>query len=208
MGRDPLFSRSLGVSGICDIVEFHRAENGVALAGHEGLWKPFPVEYKRGLPKESDADRLQLCCQAMCLEEMLVCEIPSASLYYGEVRHRTSVRLDAELRAKVSEMLCEMHAYFSRRYTPRVKPTKSCSACSLRDICLPKLQRSPSAAKYVQTYLREEDASVAIARHWIAAKLYNSRSVLERAIRDHNLRLDSEKLRGDLDAYPPFFWKA
>lgn len=54
----------------------------------------------------------------------------------------------------------------------------------------------------------QEDASVAIARHWIAAKLYNSRSVLERAIRDHNLRLDSEKLRGDLDAYPPFFWKA
>ena len=65
-----VFSRTLGVSGACDVLEFHRGGTGIPLAGREGLWQPFPVEYKRGRPKEHDADALQLCGQAMCLEEM------------------------------------------------------------------------------------------------------------------------------------------
>lgn len=69
-------SPSLGVSGSCDVVEFIRDEQGVVLAGQAGTWRPYPVEYKRGSSKETDADRLQLCCQAMCLEEMLCTEIP------------------------------------------------------------------------------------------------------------------------------------
>ena len=77
----PVFSRTLGVSGQCDVVEFYRDDSGVALRGSEGLWRPFPVEYKRGKPKANSADELQLCAQAMCLEEMLCCAIPQGALY-------------------------------------------------------------------------------------------------------------------------------
>lgn len=77
-------SHRLGVSGICDVVEFHRAEPGITLFGQEGGWQPYPVEYKKGEPNAFGADELQLCGQALCLEEMLACEIPEGSLFYGE----------------------------------------------------------------------------------------------------------------------------
>ena len=83
------------------MVEFYRQENGVTLPGYEGSRQPYPVEYKRGEPKASNADRLQLCAQAMCLEEMPVCGIPEGSLFYGETRRRKIVPLDASLRAQV-----------------------------------------------------------------------------------------------------------
>ena len=79
-----VFSRTLGVSGACDVLEFRRGETGIPLKGREGLWQPYPVEYKRGKPKEGTEDTLQLCGQAMCLEEMLCCEIPCGALYYRE----------------------------------------------------------------------------------------------------------------------------
>jgi CRISPR-associated exonuclease Cas4 len=136
----PVFSRKLGVSGKCDVVEFRRAFGGVALFGREGKWLPCPVEYKRGSPKISDADRLQLCAQALCLEEMLVCsEIETAYLYYGEVKRREYVELTEELREKVRGGFREMHSHYERRYTPKVKATKACKACSLKDSCVPKL---------------------------------------------------------------------
>lgn len=151
-----VFSRTLGVNGVCDVVEFHASPNGVTLSGREGRWLPVPVEYKRGAPKESDADRLQLCCQAMCLEEMLLCPpIPKAYLYYGETARRSAVPLDEELRSNVRGMLAEMHGLYRRKYTPRVKPTKSCNACSLKDLCLPRLYRAGSAAEYVRKRLEE-----------------------------------------------------
>lgn len=90
-------SRTLGVSGQCDVVEFRRDPNGVPLHGEEGLWLPAPVEYKRGRPKPHDADRLQLCCQALCLEEMLLCpRIEVGYLYYGETARRESVELTSD----------------------------------------------------------------------------------------------------------------
>lgn len=153
----PVSSRSLGVSGICDVVEFRRSPEGVSIHGREGLYQPTPVEYKRGSPKENDADRLQLCCQAMCLEDMLCCTIPTGYLYYGETRRRTAVALDDALREKVLLMLEEMHQLYARRYTPRVRPTKSCNACSLSEICLPRLDRSGSARAYIDRRLREEE---------------------------------------------------
>ena len=79
----PVFSPTLGVSGKCDVVEFRADPGGVPLQGEAGLWLPYPVEYKRGSPKSHDADRLQLCCQAMCLEEMLCCSVLEGSLFYG-----------------------------------------------------------------------------------------------------------------------------
>ena len=71
-----VFSATLGASGECDMVEFNRNADGISLNGHDGLWQPYPVEYKRGKPKEHNADEMQLCAQAMCLEEMLCCTIP------------------------------------------------------------------------------------------------------------------------------------
>ncbi|HEX2985392.1 MAG TPA: CRISPR-associated protein Cas4 [Caproiciproducens sp.] len=151
-----VFSRTLGINGVCDVVEFHASPKGITLAGREGKWLPVPVEYKRGAPKEGDADRLQLCCQAMCLEEMLLCgPIPRAYLYYGETARRIAVPLDEVLRREVRHMLAEMHDLYRRQYTPRVKPTKSCNACSLKGLCVPRLYRTGSAAEYVRKRLEE-----------------------------------------------------
>lgn len=104
-----LRSRKLGVSGQCDVVEFHRSPDGVPLVGREGKWLPYPVEYKRGSPKAGNADALQLCAQAMCLEEMLCCDIPEGALFYGETRRRQLVAFSSELRDEVVSLLSQMH---------------------------------------------------------------------------------------------------
>ena len=150
-------SSSLGVSGQCDVVEFHASSDGVSLAGRKGSWRPVPVEYKKGRPKGHDADRLQLCCQAMCLEEMLCCmPIARGYLYYGEIAHREEVVLDAPLREEVRRMLLEMHALFKRQHTPLVKPHKGCSACSVKEICLPRLHKNHSASAWLDARLAED----------------------------------------------------
>lgn len=144
-----IHSSALGVSGSCDVVEFHRVGTGIPLPGQEGLWQPYPVEYKRGSPKTTDADRLQLCAQAMCLEEMLCCDIPEGALFYGEICRREVVDLDGELREQVRALLTEMHDLYRRSYTPKVRTTKGCNACSLKELCLPKLARKRSVADYL-----------------------------------------------------------
>lgn len=148
-----VFSATLGVSGVCDVLEFHRSENGIPLQGREGLWQPYPVEYKRGRPKEGTEDVLQLCGQAMCLEEMLCCTIPTGALYYGEPRRRTKVEFTPELRQEVQDLLAEMHTFYNRGYTPKVKPSKACNACSLKELCLPKLMKTRSVATYIHDRL-------------------------------------------------------
>lgn len=148
-------SARLGISGQCDAVEFRRDPEGIPLQGREGLWLPYPVEYKRGKPKEHDADELQLCAQAMCLEEMLCCCIPAGALYYGEPRRRTAVEFTPELRKQVEDSLAEMHQYFQRRYTPKVKATKACNACSLKDLCLPKLMNREKVSAYLDRAAEE-----------------------------------------------------
>lgn len=145
-----VFSHTLGISGQCDIVEYHRCEAGIALSGREGLWVPFPVEYKRGSPREDDADKLQLCAEAMCLEETLCCKISQGAIYYNEIRRRVLIDLDFELREKVRGITSEMHDLYQKRYTPKSKPTKACNACSLRDICLPGLAKNKSVAEYIR----------------------------------------------------------
>ena len=152
----PVFSKELGVYGVCDVVEFHRAEDGVNLFGREGRYLPCPIEYKKGRPKENDMDRLQLAAQAICLEEMLCCSIKSAYLYYGETRHRVEVPITQEIRDKVRSVFTEMHHYYNRRYTPKVKPTKQCKACSLKDICLPVLCKNKRAGTFINQMLKEE----------------------------------------------------
>lgn len=147
-------SLTLGLTGQCDVVEFRRDDaHGVPLAGKRGLWLPYPVEYKRGAPKQDSCDELQLCAQAMCLEEMLCCEIPVGALYYGETRRRMEVIFTPELRQEVRSLIDEMHTLYERGRTPKVKPTKSCNACSLKELCLPKLMRKPSVADYLRKNL-------------------------------------------------------
>ena len=156
VGDMPIHSQSMGVSGKCDIVEFVKDENGINLHGRNGLWLPRPVEHKRGSPKISDIDRLQLCAQAMCLEEMLLCPtIETAYLFYGETRRREEVPLTEKLRENVREMFAEMRSYFDCRHTPRVKPSKACYSCSLKDVCLPKLPSTGSVRAYIDRELSE-----------------------------------------------------
>lgn len=153
----PIASYQLGLVGVCDVVEFSESPQGVQLPGREGLYLPAPVEYKRGAPKQEPSDEAQLCAQAICLEEMLSVSIPAGFLYYGETRHRLEVPLTAELRTLVREMSAEMHAYFKRGYTPRVKTSKACRSCSLAEICLPDLQEKLiPASRYIRQQIESD----------------------------------------------------
>ena len=145
-----IFSAALGVSGQCDVLEYHRGSAGIPIRGRDGLWQPYPVEYKRGSPRADTGDTLQLCGQAMCLEEMLCCDIPAGALYYGEIRRRVAIEFTPALRDEVRQMLAQMHDLFRRGHTPKVKPTKSCRACSLNALCLPKLMKTRSVSAYLK----------------------------------------------------------
>ena len=134
-------SHRLRLSGECDVVEFRADEDGVELCGREGKWMPMPVEYKHGTSKENDADRLQLCAQAMALEEMLSCDVQRD--------------ISPELRDRAAAIAREMNEYFRRGYTPKVKPAKHCNACSLKELCLPSLYRHGDSGKYVREHIEE-----------------------------------------------------
>lgn len=153
----PIHSREMGVSGECDVVEFHRSQSGITLTKRDGFYTVVPVEYKRGKPKEDDSDIVQITAQAICLEEMLCCDISYGYIYYGEIRHRTKVEFTDAIRQKVKETFEEMHRYYERRYTPKVKISKKCKACSLKDICLPVLNKKKSVAGYIDRVITEKE---------------------------------------------------
>lgn len=153
----PVASYRLGLSGICDVVEFTASPDGVKLPGRDGLYLAAPVEYKRGKEKHDHSDEAQLCAQALCLEEMLSVSIPNGYLFYGETSHRVEIKLTTELRTLVKDMSDEMHNYFSRGYTPKVKPFKGCRSCSLADVCLPVLnEKVIAASKYIKQQVESE----------------------------------------------------
>ena len=146
-------SHELGLSGQCDVVEFHQSREGVNLFGYDGRWIPVPIEYKHGIPKENNADKLQLCAQAVCLEEMFQTEIFYGFLYYGENRRRSKVEFTEALRSETSETAAKMHEMFLRGHTPNVKTSKQCKACSLSDLCLPKMQKGLDVGQYIKQYI-------------------------------------------------------
>lgn len=152
----PIVSREMGVSGECDVVEFHRCEDGIKLHGHRGNFSVYPIEYKKGKPKLTEEDRLQLVAQALCLEEMFSTNIQEGALFYGETRRREVLEITEDLRQEVREMFREMHQYFDRKYTPKVKYSKACNACSLKEICLPKLGKSGAVKTYIEQMLKED----------------------------------------------------
>jgi CRISPR-associated exonuclease Cas4 len=153
----PIFSKSLGISGNCDVIEFRQSQDGITLYGYAEKYIPYPIEYKRGKPKENEADVLQLVAQAMCLEEMLGCTISEGALFYGETKRRQVVEISDERRERVTSMCLEMHKYYDSRYTPKVKWSKSCNACSLYEECMPKLGKGKDVGKYIKAHISEED---------------------------------------------------
>lgn len=155
----PLSSRKLGLYGVSDAVEFCAAQKaGIQIPGRPGFWLPVPVEYKRGSPKKDVMDELQLCAQAVCLEEMLDTKISFGYLYYGETRHRTKVAFDQMLRDQVTSFSKQMHDLYEKQITPDPDPEyKNCRACSLFDVCLPKLfKKKRNVANYIQNNLEQE----------------------------------------------------
>lgn len=153
----PVASREMGVTGECDVVEFHKCDDGVTLCGHKGLFSVYPIEYKKGKPKLTEEDRLQLTAQTMCLEEMFSTRIDEGALFYGEIRRREVIEITEALRNEVKNMFQEMHQYYDRKYTPKVKMSKSCNACSLKELCLPKLAKTVSVKAYMAQILQEEN---------------------------------------------------
>lgn len=151
----PVHSPTIGITGICDVVEFVASPNGVSLHGEVGTFLPVPVEYKHGKPKQELSDVLQLTAQAVCLEEMLACEVPKGYLYYHETKRRELVEITPELRAELLKNVKEMHQYWERRYTPKVKTGNFCKKCSLQNICLPKLMNSQTVKSYLDRRLCE-----------------------------------------------------
>lgn len=149
-------SLRLGLSGQCDVVEFRRRQEGIPLPEREGKWLPYPVEYKHGSPKTDGCDELQLCAQALCLEEMLCCSIPAGALFYGETRRRLPVAFTPALRQEVEEDARQMHDLYRRGYTPRVKPSKACGRCSLKELCLPRMPGPGSVKEYLRKSLEEQ----------------------------------------------------
>lgn len=151
----PIHSKILGITGVCDVVEFIKAPKGITLVNEEDLYLPFPVEYKRGKPKKDESDILQLVAQAMCLEEMLVCEIDTGYIFYNEIKHRVEVPITDYYRKQVKRYFDEMHQYFQKKYTPKVKAGPHCSNCSLVNICLPDLMKKKSVSNYIEGRLNE-----------------------------------------------------
>ncbi len=155
----PVASPSLGLSGVCDVVEYTPAAGGVQLPGRTGAYLAAPVEYKRGKPKHEPSDEAQLCAQAICLEEMLMTSVPSGYLFYGQTRRRVPVLFTAALRELVRKAAAEMHAFFARGYTPKVKRFKGCQGCSLVDVCLPPSSQTPSVTDYIRARIEQIEGS-------------------------------------------------
>lgn len=151
----PIHSKELGTTGICDVVEFVQDKDGIPLVGEEGLYLPYPVEYKRGKPKKDLSDILQLTAQAMCLEEMLACTIEKGYIFYNEIKQRVEVSFTSEYRQKVKSIFDEMHSYFRKNYTPKVKPGSHCRNCSLQNVCIPNIMNKGPVKRYIERRLKD-----------------------------------------------------
>ena len=135
----PLRSLKLGLVGKADVVEFRRVG--------KDFWQPFPVEYKRGKPKHDHCDMIQLCAQAMCLEEMLSVSVPSGAIFYGRTRRRLDVSFDDTLRKETEEAAEKAHQLIASGKTPPPVYEKRCKSCSLIEECIPKTIGEKSSVK-------------------------------------------------------------
>ena len=144
----PMRSLRLGLIGKADVVEFHKQGD---------KWIPFPVEYKRGKPKMDDCDKVQLCAQAICLEEMLNIEIREGALFYGQTRHREDVVFDEKLRRETEDAAKKVHELIESGITPKPEYSKKCKQCSLLNLCMPKIcSKARSVRNYLLTAMEEK----------------------------------------------------
>jgi CRISPR-associated exonuclease Cas4 len=164
-----LRSLRLGLSGIADVVEFHRCGRpgdaggkgpvvcGVCLPGVSGSWAPLPVEYKRGRPKSGPYDEIQLCAQALCLEEMLGVPVSSAALFYGKPVRRFEVALTPSLRDETERLAIRVHELMRLGVTPSpIYEKKKCDSCSLISVCMPeRLKEHRTVEDYIASALDE-----------------------------------------------------
>ena len=160
-----LRSRRLGVSGQADVVEFHQGSAGerdaVQIPGRAGWWRPFPVEYKRGRPKSDSSDEVQLCAQAICLEESLETTIECGALFYGTTRRRLDVAFGEDLRRRTEMLALRMHALYESRATPMAVYAKKCDRCSLYELCLPRsIGRRGTVKRYLSDAISPDGADV------------------------------------------------
>ncbi len=154
-----LCSRELGLSGVADVVEFHALAGppGARLPARAGWWQPFPVEYKRGRPKPIPCDEIQLCAQALCLEEMLGVAVPRGAVFYGQPRRRKEVQIGAALRKVTVETAAAVHRMLRARMTPPPVNDARCRHCSLTDLCLPEAASRSRVFQWVNARVRESD---------------------------------------------------
>jgi len=163
-----LRSLELGLVGKADVVEFHRygacaeesrrfgLREAIRLQGLPGFWAPSPVEYKLGKPKPDRCDEVQLCAQALCIEEMLSVAVPEGSLFYGRMRRRQPVIIDAPLRELTRATAERLHRLLENGFTPSARAQPKCQSCSLKGLCLPDVAAAGrSAERYL---LRQIDA--------------------------------------------------
>jgi CRISPR-associated exonuclease Cas4 len=147
-------SARLGLSGQCDVVEFlpcAEGEPGFAIPRRRGLWRPYPIEYKRSRDKHGGtAYRIQLCAQALCLEEMLATPVPRGAIFDGQARRRVEIGFDDALRQQVEALAARMHAIQESRVTPLAEYAKKCESCSMKPVCLPRVAGASSASRYLR----------------------------------------------------------
>jgi len=146
----PVKSKSLCVTGKCDVVELRLSSEGIYLPKYNNTYKVYPVEYKRGKPKEDESDILQLLAQAICLEEMLMTKIEKAYMFYFEIRRRQEVIFTEAMRKRLYDIVTEMHYYMDKGITPKVRTGKKCRTCSLNNICMPGLNEEKNVTLYIQ----------------------------------------------------------
>ena len=149
-----LRSLELGLYGVADLVEFHPSERGVPLPGQSGRWLPYPVEYKRGRKRHDRADEIQLCAQALCLEEMLRIGIEKGAVYYGQPRRRSEVALSDDLRREVRELCRRARELFELGEIPGSKRGGHCKSCSLEAVCMPGLTERDESERYIGELLK------------------------------------------------------
>lgn len=151
----PIVSHELRIQGKCDVVELRPDDNGYYFSKYNQKFSVYPIEYKRGKPKIDESDVMQLLAQAICLEEMLGLKIDEGACFYFETRRREPVFFTEMLRDKLKGIISEMNNYYDRKYTPRVKKTRKCRSCSLKDLCLPELDGTIMVSQYMKERLKE-----------------------------------------------------
>lgn len=146
----PLKSNLLGITGKADMVEFHLKK------GANNQWVPFPLEYKRGKPKDNASDKVQLCAQALCLEEMLYTNIKTGALFYGKTRRRLNVIFNDNLRKLTLKTTDELHDMISSGITPKPEYQKKCNTCSFVNLCMPKaISKKRDVSKWIKKMAEE-----------------------------------------------------